>query len=256
MSGPFISVFFSMSQANWLIIKEVIESIGLHGHMETTMIDGIPLRSELIIQINHILGPWLEGPFHFETIGGRHLVKNMLETPLELLRLKGVDEHGNPVEEVVKDLITEGASLELQQNFQSPVAYYEIPHDSGASIDERRVFAEEIERKVTFLLLASLANYQLTRIYVEARIMGVDQVESFQLQDNIRSKEISFLLPLTKNLETPLLRFSLIKEGKNESGEVELTPVSKLQIVNLESTAMIDITIDMLEVGEKGPIQQ
>ncbi len=239
--GPFISALFKMNIANWFLLRRVIETIGLKGTLKVTLEDGMQFESNLNIKTDAIRGPWMEGPIKSENQGTIQKIKNMLEHDLELLKITGTNDQGHPAEEIIEDLIPSEAEYTLQQKINNPAIIYEIPEGVTTTIEETRSFIEEVETNLIFTLLTYLQDHLLVRIHVEAKILGVDQVELIQLTQEMATKSVTFLLPVTMNLEELILQLTIVKEDVNG----QLTPVP-LQTINLNSTTIIGINSTML----------
>jgi len=219
VSGPFISVYFSMDLPNWQLMRSILNSPGVSGSVSFTLTDGSKLFSNLLLKLDQIRGPWQSGPLEVTTQDGQVRLTNRIERTIDVSDL--VRYVGDSVAErvPVEISLTPGQTHTVSAGSGLQPVYSYLPGDPVA-IEEVRSFVEDIYSNLIFINLLNFSNYNLLRLNVEARLQGLDSLYTAQLTEELPVVDIPVVLPLTTYLEKHVLDFRVIKIFNDRKAEM------------------------------------
>ncbi len=216
--GPFISAYLRMDLPSWHLMRSVLVSPGLSGSFLLELADGTPFNVNLLLKLDHIRGPWEDGPLEITAESGELRLTNRVEQTVEvsdLVKFTGsARTHRTPVEVAIAS--DQSHTLKASSDLQ-PVYHY--PPTDPIEIEEIRSFVEHIFSNFIFINLLNLPRHNLLRLDVEARVQGIDQRYTAQLTAAMPIADIEVVLPLTTYLEKRVLEFRVTKVFNNGTAE-------------------------------------
>ncbi|MGB9927609.1 MAG: hypothetical protein ACPK85_04320 [Methanosarcina sp.] len=218
VDGPFITAYFGMNLANWQLMRSVLSNPGINGSVSFTLADGSRFSSNLLLKLDHIRGPWQNGPLEIVAQNEEVNITNCIESTIDisdLVRYVG-DKIAEQVPVEVSLIPGKTHKISAGSGLQ-PV--YSYPPGDPVAIKETRSFVEDIYSNLIFINLLNFNNHNLLQLNVEARLQGLDSLYKAQLTEDMRVADIPVVLPLTTYLENRLLDFRVIKIFKDREAE-------------------------------------
>jgi len=240
-----------------LLLRSMLETGGVHGSATFTLSDDTELRSELVLELASVGGPWETGPVEVSIADGAATLRNRIErtvTVAELLLFSDAADAGAAIP-VGVDLAPDATtSVPLQAAAAEIHPVSAVSAGDPPTLTEIRSFVEEIETNVIFIDLVNFANHDLKTFTLKARIKGVPGTRSVPLAAPSaaaaaeatgdtpatgRVGEVGFTLPLTTFLDKHLLEFQVKKTFKS-TGKSKSTPWIKWDLETRGNVISID----------------
>lgn len=211
--GPFLLALLETDLPGWLVLLNRLEHAGVTGSIRFTLPDETHLQCTLLLRLNAIGGPWDAGPIAVERTNGTVRLTNCIEQRVDVqdLALYGGTEAINRIP--VERSLAAGATYQVAISSELAEIYpvYTVAPVGPTAITEIRSFVENIFQNVVFVNLINLANHNLTRLEITARIEGVEGTYKAQLSEAMPTAEIELILPLTTYLEQHTLQYRVTK---------------------------------------------
>jgi hypothetical protein len=220
-SGPFISVYFSTDLPGWQLLKAVLTSPGLSGSIAINLADGSQFSSNLLIKLDTVRGPWVNGPLELQVLNGQVTLTNKTKGKINLSDM--VRYEGSLAAETFAVGVTldgDGATTVTASAGTVPVYSYAL--GDPVAIEETRSFVEDIYSNFIIINLVNFQNHNLIQLEVEAKVRGLDEVHRGTLTDTERVIDFDYILPLTSYLESFMLDIRVTKIFNDKPAE--LTP--------------------------------
>jgi hypothetical protein len=210
--GNTFQVTLSALLANALLIKTLIEGNGISGLATFTLPDGLSLVSNLILD-TFVTGPWGDGPVEIAGSGTALTLTNRIEQSLNLFDLFLEQASGSAHKVPLEILLPSGQSHEVSvtdSDLNGYVSY--APSDASAkiSLNELRVFVQDIETTILFVNQVNYSNHSLHRLRLMVRLANTEHSYLADLQES-QSASVDMTLSLTTYLETQTIQFQFIK---------------------------------------------
>lgn len=238
----FISAYFRMDLPRWQLTKNILNHPGLMGSVRFEFFDGTILEANLMVKLDHIRGPWEQGPLEKMAGNGKIKITNRSERTIDIRDLVQYSGRGIAQKIPVEISLSPGQTHTVQaSNEMEPV--YSYPPGDPVAIEEIRSFVEDIHSNIIFINLLNMAQHNLIRLDVEARIQGINEQYRAQLTGDMPVADIPVILPLTTYLENRTLEFRVIKIFSNKQAEM-----TEWMVWDLDTTVPVSLTQDLLDL--------
>lgn len=219
-----LQVTLATDVAGALLLRNMIQTSGVLGSANFKLPDGTDFQTNLSVQLTDIEGPWDTGPLDVRLEGDHVTLTNRIEQPVDVSDLlvyrNGVTGQRIAVEARILPIASQ--TVQVPTGTSEAYAFYSIPTDAAATIEEIRSFIEDIHTNVVFLDLINYKNHNLTKLEVQAQLKDVAGVRDVEMQGVPPQGEVQFILPLTTYLSHRILQFRVKKFL--DSGQVQTTP--------------------------------
>ena len=238
-----------------LLLRSMLETGGVHGSATFTLSDDTELRSELVLELASVGGPWETGPVEVSVADGAATLRNRIErtvTVAELLLFSDAADAGAAIPVGVDLAPDTTTSVPLQAAAAEIHPVSAVSAGDPPTLTEIRSFVEEIETNVIFIDLVNFANHDLKTFTLKARIKGLAGTRPVPLAAPSagaeatgdtppagRVGEVGFTLPLTTFLDKHLLEFQVKKTFKS-TGKSKSTPWIKWDLETRGNVISID----------------
>ena len=201
-----IRVSASLKVPDWLVMRSVLERSGLQGSLTVALADATSLRSDLLVDLRRIRGPWPDGPVDVAPTASGYRLRNRLAQPVLVRALH--NEAGEVVVAVERavDAAAEAVVTGLASTDQL-VASAEPIGDAPATVEEARVLVEDVAAEVLVILTGRLADSGRASIEVELTLPVTGEKATVTLTDKDPAAQITFTLPLTGAIVPTMLRW-------------------------------------------------
>ncbi|GGL05509.1 hypothetical protein [Streptomyces flaveus] len=201
-----IRVSADLRVPDWLVMRSLLERSGIQGALVVTLADRTSLRSDLVIDLRRIRGPWPDGPVDIAPTASGYRLRNRLAQPVLVHALHNeTGEIAVPVQRVVDAL---GEAL-VSGSADAPwlVAASEPIGDAPATVEEARVVIEDVAAEILVILTTRLADGGRASIDVELTLPGTGETAAVTLTDKSPAAQVTFTLPLTGAVVPTVLRW-------------------------------------------------
>jgi hypothetical protein len=241
------SVTVSTDLTDALTLRTVIQTSGLSGVATFEFGDGSKLETSLMLD-TQIVGPWSTGPLELTSRGAGIRVVNRIERIVNLHELLLVPKAG-PSRRVPAGVTLEpdaNRDIPLEADGTDDVLPVFTVAPGKPSLDEVRVFVEDVTATAIFVNLVNFANHQLNSMQLEVRLAGTAEVKRADLAEGATAR-VDFTLPLTTYLQQQNIEFRAVKT--HEDGTV----VSSWLAWDLSKGNVIDLTWERIEANADKP---
>ena len=214
--------------AGFLTLKSLLERSGLRGAATATLPGGVRLSTSLILDLAHVTGPVEAGPVE--------------ATPTRDGRLDLTNHSGQRV--AVLALAAGGVEVATVGEVLAPGAVINVPHPGGdltvrpvfevdggtEALEEVRAYIEDLQLGLMFMAASDPAESGLAGLEIITRLGDQPDPDPLVLTSDQRQAERSYVLPLTRFLEDPVLEFTVTAvgtDGSRRSGPAIDWPVRK-----------------------------
>jgi hypothetical protein len=231
--------------ANALLLKSMLEHGGLHGVVKFKLPDNSELRSNLVLQLDKITGPWKAGPIEISMTSNGIALINKIESSViisDLVIYKDSEFIRRiPVEvTLLKGQIHNDVFISLNP-YEKIYPVYSL--GSGiSSIDEIRSYIEDILTNIIIIDLVNHENHDILSMVIKARIKNVPGEYAEELNSGI-PKEILFTLPITSYLENRVIEFQITITLRSDESKI----TSWLEWDTETKGNVISITWDLIQ---------
>jgi hypothetical protein len=198
-----------------LVLKSMIERSGVLGSAAFPLADGTTLRSSLVVDLAHVSGPFVAGPVEIALASGKAKLTNRLEQPVDIGSLAmwaatqrttvPVEKRLAPAESIIVGVPAGGSNPTVEA----------VAASAPASFEEVRTYIEDIYVSVTFITAVDFA--AIESLELEVTIVGVDGSARAALTADAPRAELTLLLPLTRYIDQPTLRFAITRHPSEGS---------------------------------------
>ncbi len=222
VAGTGVQVVLECQIADALVLRSAIEAGGVLGRLAFTMDDGSELGSDVEILLSGIVGPWGAGAVSAEVSGGQARLTNRIDRAVDVSALRLYAGVAAATEVAV------GQRLEPQAAAPVPVddeeaelaVVYTIPPGGPRSIEEARVYVEDVTTNVIFTCGIDYAARGIAEIEVSARLRGVGGEERVTMSDGMpRTGSADFVAPLSSIIgagtASPVIEYRLVRVMTN-----------------------------------------
>lgn len=195
------------------LMEGMLSTGGIKGVAEFKLADGSMLQSDLSLNLNRIIGPWERGPLQVTASGTAVQIVNRIEQPVTVTTLHRYD-GGAAVDSLPVNVtlskgqshvvtVTNGAGEWYPEYFQQSA--------SATTLQESRVFVENVTTNVVFFVLLNYANHGLQALEIRARLKDESGTYTVPLSGEPKKGDINIMLPLTDYLQARFLQFQVTK---------------------------------------------
>ena len=211
--GDSLRISLSNDLIGWHLMEGMLSTGGIKGVAEFKLADGSMLQSDLSLNLNRIIGPWERGPLQVTASGTAVQIVNRIEQPVTVTTLHRYD-GGAAVDSLPVNVtlskgqshvvtVTNGAGEWYPEYFQQSA--------SATTLQESRVFVENVTTNVVFFVLLNYANHGLQALEIRARLKDESGTYTVPLSGEPKKGDINIMLPLTDYLQARFLQFQVTK---------------------------------------------
>jgi hypothetical protein len=216
--GQGVQVVLECQIADALILRSAIEAGGVLGRLSFTLGDASHLESEVELLLSRIGGPWGVGPVSADRTGAGIQLTNHIDRSVDVSTLRlytGVAAANEvAVGQRLEPLAT--ASVGLGEGEVEVTAVYSIPPAAARSLEESRIYVEDVTTNVIFTCGINYAARGMADLEVYARLRGVGSEERVSLSNAVpRAGAAEFVVPLSAIVgaggSSPAIEFRLVR---------------------------------------------
>ncbi len=202
-----------------LVLRRAIESLGILGQLQFTFSDGTRLLSNLELHLAQIVGPWNVGPIHVSKLPGRGRLTNRIENPIDIADV-AIFAGGAAIGKVsINQRLEAGQSTEVaSDDFTEIIPIYSIPPLQSPSLEESRIYIEDVSINVVFTCGISFESRSMAELLVYARLKDGSAEQQVNLLAGIpRVGEAKFTVLLSTFAagETAVVEYRVVRIMKN-----------------------------------------
>ena len=198
------SVVLTLDVSDFLVVRAMLESAGLTGGATLTLPDGQTVSSTLNLGLSQVTGPYSAGPVSIARDGGSVELVNRIGSRVSVTALRAPGGAKVPVGEVLEP----GAKTRVAAATPADGEYDVVcVAESGRdTLDEVRVYVEDLEVEVVFALSGSLGS--ATAVEVATTFLDRPDAHPIVLTGSHKQESRRYLMPLTAYVADPTLRFT------------------------------------------------
>ena len=199
--------------AGFLGLRALLERDGLRGSVRLDLPGDAVVRSDVVVSLGAITGPFDAGPLALSEVSESLVVTNPTG---QRFVLHGLAADGTTV--VDTDVIIEpgGQHTIERPPADGPLVPVYTGDDTAERLEELRAYIEDLELGVVFVAVGDPADHGLAALEIELTIDG-RVVEPVVLTSARREDERSFVMPLTHFIDDPVLEFVVHAVGNDGS---------------------------------------
>ena len=222
VAGSGVQVVLECQIADALILRSAIEAGGVFGRLAFTMDDGSELASDVEILLSGIIGPWGAGAVSAEVSAGQARLTNRIDRAVDVSALRLYAGVAAATEVAVGQRLEPqaAAAVAVDDEEAELAVVYTIPPAGPRSIEEARIYVEDVTTNVIFTCGIDYAARGIAEIEVSARLRGVGGEERVTLSDGMpRTGSADFMAPLSSIVGTgassPVIEYRLVRVMTN-----------------------------------------
>lgn len=249
-SGPYLNTLFSMSIPTWIQMLLILQNSGVSGTISFKYNSDTPsLSSNLFLKLDHIRGPWENGPIALESFAQKTLLTNKSEATLEISDLHSIETDGIDLSTIPVELSLAPGESELLGASISYIPNYRYPPSDPVTIQEIRASIEEFEDKIIFISLFAKSRfdeYHIDRLDIEVRILATNEEHIAQITKDQDVAELSIILPLTAALDSNIIEYRIKIVFYENNGVIKDPLISEYFPGDLTEDGIIGVSFDVL----------
>lgn len=210
LTGGLLRVGIACSIPDWLLLRAQLRAASLSGTAEFRYPDGTTFRSELMLDLTRVAGPWPSGPVEAVIAGDRATLTNRIERTVDVRELLcSAAEQRTRVPVAVSLPAAGTAEVAIPTGTVAAAPAVSLPRNDPVEIEESRSFVDSLETNVVFVNLVALAARGLARLTITARIQGLAEERTADVTDAEPTAELRFILSLTRYLTVRVLEYRI-----------------------------------------------
>ncbi|MGC1242328.1 MAG: hypothetical protein WA874_12095 [Chryseosolibacter sp.] len=212
--GAFIRMVLSAKIEGVLTINSLLNSTGLSGKVTFTLPDGSIYASDLMISLESVKGPFINGALIAEKKNASLFFKNGLRQRVQLTEIHAYKNYEDkitiPVEKTLEG--GEGLSIDIEHE-RIHVAQY-VAESTSETLSEIRQYLEDIECQVLFVTSIDFEKEKIDNLEIS---FGLTQqnVQQVTLNKDKPVAEQLLIMPLTDFFDQRQIEYSVMAEKTN-----------------------------------------
>lgn len=213
--GIGIRTTISCDISDMMTLKTMLESNVISGSFNLNIPGVGNLKSNLVLSLQKITGPWQEGPLELKSSQNSISVQNKIESPIDVscIRLIKDDTEKNLV---VHQTILPGGNfaVPVESDFDFAYPIYEVKN-STAHINELKNYIEDIECQVILINNVDFEQAELASITIELKLHNDPTIQQIEFQPADEIEEVNFLMPVTDFLSQRIVEYRIKDHNTN-----------------------------------------
>lgn len=216
-----VSVTTGLSHAH--LLRLMLEMEGIIGHARFELADGSTVNSTLEMTLKAMTGPWRTGPAAVDQLTEDVRVTNHVGTELSVSELRRYNGVRLAESARVERTLSPGESATISSFDPDTdgdlVAVYEEQPGMAVTLEESRIYVEEITTNVIFVTDFDRSRRDVSSVKVQARLRDLDGTRVVPLQGDVGKPltgDVEFTLPLTQYLDKHVLEFRVSTHAGGE----------------------------------------
>lgn len=242
--GSFVRMVLTAKIEGVLTINSLLNSIGLSGKVTFTLPDESIYTSDLIISLETVKGPFINGALIAERRNGSLSLTNGLKQSIQLTELHAYKNYEDKIIIPVEKTLAGGEGLSIEIDHERiHVAQYVVEASSEA-LSEIRQYLEDIECQVLFVTNIDFEKEKINKLLISFGLSQQD-LQQTTLGKNKTVAEQLLVMPLTDFFDQRQIEYAVTTEKANgDSVQSEWRTVSLADEGNI-----INITTSIIQTS-------
>ncbi|WP_331234030.1 hypothetical protein [Natronorarus salvus] len=205
------------------LLRTMLETGGIAARATFEMTDGTTVSSTIAMELDAMTGPWRGGAVAVDQLADGVRLTNRVGNELSVSAIQRYDDGRLATSIDIERTLLPGESKTVESsdlNAESElVAVYEERPGEAVTIEESRIYVEDITTNVIFVTDFDRTSRGVSSVEVRARLRGVDGTRVVRLRGDVDtplSGYVEFTLPLTRYLDEQVLEFRVWTHADGE----------------------------------------
>ena len=238
--GAFIRMVMSAKIEGVLTIHSMLKSTGLSGKVTFEFPDGSSYSSDLLISLESIRGPFINGALLTEKTDSSLSLQNGLMHRLQLTEIHAYKNYEDKITIPVEKTLGSGEVFTINIDTDRIHVPQYVVESTTEALSEVRQYMEDIECQVLFVTSIEFAKEKLKALHIQ---FGLTQAETYQttLDKEKTVTEQLLIMPLSDFFDQRQVEYRVTAEhedGSSKQGDWRTASLAEGNIINITTSTL------------------
>lgn len=238
--GAFIRMVISAKIEGVLTIHSMLKSTGLSGKVTFTLPDGSTFNSDLLVSLESIRGPFVNGALLTEKTNSSLSLRNGLIHRLQLTEIHAYKNYEDKITIPVEKTLEPGEVFTLEIDSERIHVPQYVVESTPETLSEVRQYLEDIECQVLFVTNIDFAKEKLKTLRIRFGLTQADAHETTLDKDTTVSEQL-LIMPLTNFFDQRQIEYRVTGErddGSSTQGDWRTASLAEGNIINITTSIL------------------